>query len=275
MLIPFFQNRHIHYGEELTMDYFSITTSDVEWRAAICLCGMTTCRGSFLHYATQDDLQQVLNQNFGPALRYASLLRACTGKSMCKEDVDVLVRHGVQDVAIGCSPPIWIKKYVVDILRFIEYERKALPCALLRRHGASYSFGAADMEARCIMEQRIQSMVCCISMVNKVLSLQSAQVVAVDGNSGSTDYPLVPCSVSEVVQHVWSKFLAIPQLLSTHMLKEKSLESLKGRVAQVIKDVEQVLGQATPVGFHSLREKGIEIREILLTIEDISCSKAR
>ena len=51
------------------MDYYSITTSDIEWRAAICLCGQSTCRGSFLHYATQDDLQQVLNQNCGPLWR--------------------------------------------------------------------------------------------------------------------------------------------------------------------------------------------------------------
>ena len=57
-------NRHIAFGEELSMDYGAITTSDVEWRAAICLCGMSSCRGSFLHYATQDDLQQVLNQNW-------------------------------------------------------------------------------------------------------------------------------------------------------------------------------------------------------------------
>ena len=41
------------------MDYSALTTSDIEWRAAICLCGSSLCRGSFLHYATQDDLQQV------------------------------------------------------------------------------------------------------------------------------------------------------------------------------------------------------------------------
>jgi hypothetical protein len=72
-VIPFIlfngQSRHIMPGEELTMDYYSITTSDVEWRAAICLCGQNACRGSFLHYATQDDLQQVLNSNCGPLWR--------------------------------------------------------------------------------------------------------------------------------------------------------------------------------------------------------------
>ena len=84
----------MHFGEELTMDYYSITTSDVEWRAAICLCGSAACRGSFLHYATQDDLQQVLNQSCGPLWRYASLLRACSDRPLSKEDSDVLVRHG-------------------------------------------------------------------------------------------------------------------------------------------------------------------------------------
>ena len=51
--------RQVDYGEELTMDYNSITSSDIEWRAAVCLCGHATCRGSFLTFATQDDLQQV------------------------------------------------------------------------------------------------------------------------------------------------------------------------------------------------------------------------
>lgn len=76
------------------MDYYSITTSEVEWRAAICLCGSTECRGSFLHYATQDDLQQVLNQSCGPLWRYASLLRACSERPLSGEDSAVLVRHG-------------------------------------------------------------------------------------------------------------------------------------------------------------------------------------
>jgi hypothetical protein len=88
------QTRHIAFGEELTMDYYSITTSAVEWKAAICLCGSTACRGSFLHYATQHDLQQVLTLNCGPLWRYASLLRACAGIPLSKQDGAVLERHG-------------------------------------------------------------------------------------------------------------------------------------------------------------------------------------
>jgi len=76
------------------MDYYSIMTSAVEWKAAICLCGSTACRGSFLHYATQHDLQQVLTLNCGPLWRYASLLRACAGIPLSKQDRAVLDRHG-------------------------------------------------------------------------------------------------------------------------------------------------------------------------------------
>jgi hypothetical protein len=57
--------RHVHYGEEITHDYHCITNSELEWRAAVCLCSMCECRGSFLHYATEEDLQQILEQNCG------------------------------------------------------------------------------------------------------------------------------------------------------------------------------------------------------------------
>lgn len=200
LVIVLTTNRHVYYGEELTMDYYSITTSDVEWRAAICLCGMTTCRGSFLHFATQDDLQQVLNQNCGPLWRYASLLRACSNRPLQNEDFAVLERHGFRGAALGSVlnnassniPPLdclknhekssqysnlkWILKFAADNLKFVEYERKALPCALMRRKDGTsslYSYSAADLDARTVMEQRIQSMICCFSMIQQVLDKQN------------------------------------------------------------------------------------------------------
>ena len=40
LTIALTSNRYIGYGEELTMDYYSVTSSELEWRAAVCLCGM-------------------------------------------------------------------------------------------------------------------------------------------------------------------------------------------------------------------------------------------
>ena len=44
--------RRIEMGEELTFDYNAVTESLVEYRQAVCLCGYSNCRGSFLHFAT-------------------------------------------------------------------------------------------------------------------------------------------------------------------------------------------------------------------------------
>jgi tetrahydromethanopterin S-methyltransferase subunit F len=45
LTIALTSNRFIAYGEELTMDYYSVTSSEVEWKAAVCLCG-TSARTS-------------------------------------------------------------------------------------------------------------------------------------------------------------------------------------------------------------------------------------
>lgn len=57
--------RHVYCGEEITHDYHCITNSELEWSSSVCLCSMSECRGSFLHYATEEDLQQILEQNCG------------------------------------------------------------------------------------------------------------------------------------------------------------------------------------------------------------------
>jgi hypothetical protein len=203
------------------MDYYSITTSDVEWRAAICLCGTSTCRGSFLHYATQDELQQVLNQNYGPLWRYSSLLRACSDKPVSNEDLVVLQRHGIQNAAFGCDPPKWVLKYAAEILRFIEYERKALPCALIRKSedpASQYSYSNADMDARSVMEQRIQSMICCISMVTRIVSSLNQQKL-------QNLRPLSGHLQSDAINEVYARMKPIPALLTQYLLKPLNLKA--------------------------------------------------
>ena len=196
------------------MDYYSITTSDVEWRAAVCLCGMKSCRGSFLHYATQDELQQILNQNYGPLWRYASLLRACSPIPASDEDKQTLARHGIQKSALGDNPPTWVVKYVAEILRFIEYERKALPCALLRKteEGEHYTYSNADMDARSVMEQRIQSMICCFSMVMRIIRSTEQQEL-------QDVCPLAGYGQLQAIQQVYLRMKVIPSLLQEYLLK--------------------------------------------------------
>ena len=64
--------------------------------------------------------------------RYASLLRACADRPLSEADLGSLDRHGMRSAAIGHTPQLWLQKYAADNLRFVEFERKALPCALMR-----------------------------------------------------------------------------------------------------------------------------------------------
>lgn len=52
--------KDIEFGEELTFDYNSVTESEEEWRSAVCLCGTSFCRGSFLGYSSFKNHELVL-----------------------------------------------------------------------------------------------------------------------------------------------------------------------------------------------------------------------
>ena len=205
-------NRFVYPNEELTMDYSAMTTSDIEWRSAICLCGTHQCRGSFLHYATQDDLQQVLNQNCGPLWRFASLLKSCTPKPLSKSDEEVMDRHGLRATARSDLSKLWMKKYAADNLRFLEFERKALPCSLMRPvngRTSGYTCAQADLDARSVMEQRLQSLVCCFSMLQRVVAQQPPHLQDIT--------PLSVVSASDATCAIWGYLKCIPALIEEHV----------------------------------------------------------
>ena len=216
-------NRFVHPNEELTMDYSAMTTSDIEWRAAICLCGSPHCRGSFLHYATQEDLQQVLNQNCGPLWRFASLLKSCSAKPWSKADEEAMGRHGIRGAALNENSKLWMKKFAADNLRFLEFERKALPCSLMRPvdgKKSGYTFSQADLDARSVMEQRLQSLVCCFSMLQRVVEQQPPELMEMP--------PLSVVGAPEAVATIWSYLRRIPALVDDHVHIKAPENSKKG-----------------------------------------------
>jgi hypothetical protein len=146
--------REMTIGDELTFDYNAVTESLTEYQSAVCLCGHGQCRGAFLHFATADCYQQILNRNSPIAVRLANLIKGCTKKVMSEDDDGILKRHGFQTAAFGAVSvnrrratnwdsignesldsmnivPVWLRTFVADTLRYIEYERRALPIALI------------------------------------------------------------------------------------------------------------------------------------------------
>lgn len=155
----------------------------------------------------------------------------------------------MQSAALGPNPPTWVKKYAVDNLRFVEFERKALPQALMRSKDGSkslYTFSAADMDARSVMEQRLQSMVCCFSMIDQVIAHSVRK-----GDKKGSSAPLVPYFPAEAVSRVWEKLLRIPQLLQEHLLGPaqaavKAVETaIKAAQAAVRRDKEKEYVKST------------------------------
>jgi len=144
--------RELEMGEELTFDYNAVTESLNEYSSAVCLCGCGRCRGSFLHFATADCYQQVLNRNSPIATRFASLVKGSMKQIMSQDDEQVLKNHGFLTAAFGAIGvnrhgdrlvdsldmiPVWLRTYVADTLRYIEYERRALPISLICDHLSS------------------------------------------------------------------------------------------------------------------------------------------
>jgi hypothetical protein len=152
--------RELEMGEELTFDYNAVTESLNEYQSAVCLCGYGKCRGSFLHFATADCYQQVLNRNSPIAARFANLVKGSMKQVMSEDDEKVLKNHGFLTAAFGAisvnrhmvtstghgealldsleNVPVWLRTFVADVLRYIEYERRALPISLICDHLSSF-----------------------------------------------------------------------------------------------------------------------------------------
>ena len=217
----------------------------MEWRAAICLCGMRQCRGSFLHFSTQTELQQVLNRYCSPLYRFASLAKSCTEVGISNEADALFKKYGMLKYAVGENAPEWLRKYAYEILRFVEYERCSLPSALLRGNMKSanplpnYSFANADAEGRCVMESRLQAMVITFSVVRHLLSKQREHDIE-KGDSIATVPPVKRLEMDAAVSAVWTNMKTIPDLLMKHLVgkHKKKTKSSVGKVESVETDME-------------------------------------
>jgi len=170
--------RELEMGEELTFDYSAATDSFNEWHSAVCLCGYGRCRGSFLHLSTADCYQQVLKRNAPIASRFAWLVKGSMKKVMAEDDERVLRSHGFWTAVFGAISvnrrkasgsdrqsdnlndsidyvPIWLRTFVADTLRYIEYERRALPIALICDH-LSTSDGKENLSTELYADEPVE-----------------------------------------------------------------------------------------------------------------------
>merc|ERR1712176_1503201 len=68
--------RDIGEEEEICIDYNCVTDSVDEFKAAICLCGSQSCRGSFLFTTGAESYMQIINRRHRIAHRVSMLFEA-------------------------------------------------------------------------------------------------------------------------------------------------------------------------------------------------------
>ena len=132
LTIAQYATRKIEYGEELCWNYSCVTESEKEYRAAICLCSSTTCKGAFLDFAGSSAFTAVMNRRHNFLDRNAALVRACSNP-VSPEDRVRLATHGVKSAALtmpGSNPPEecpdWLVKWAALVLEYVELEKELL-----------------------------------------------------------------------------------------------------------------------------------------------------
>jgi hypothetical protein len=88
--------RDIQPGEELTLDYHSVTESKNEFEEAICFCGLSCCKGRYVDYVSTDSFEQVLHKKHTVSHRFLMLFESCV-KTRAEVNTAALNSVGIRD----------------------------------------------------------------------------------------------------------------------------------------------------------------------------------
>ena len=219
LTIAQYATRKIEYGEELCWNYSCVTESEKEYRAAICLCSSTTCKGAFLDFAGSSAFTAVMNRRHNFLDRNAALVRACS-EPVSPEDRARLATHGVKSAALtmpGSNPPeecpAWLVKWAALALEYVELEKELLPAALMEKplDGIVYDRGFAEATAAGVVATRVQNLVITLDKIKYVLRQE-----------GQCREPFLrTVGEEEIIEHLWD---------GPHGILRRAVDALAGAV---------------------------------------------
>ena len=221
LTIAQYATRKIEYGEELCWNYSCVTESEKEYRAAICLCSSTTCKGAFLDFAGSSAFTAVMNRRHNFLDRNAALVRACS-EPVSPEDRVRLATHGVKSAALtmpGSNPPEecpdWLVKWAALVLEYVELEKELLPEALMEKplDGIVYDRGFAEATAAGVVATRVQNLVITLDKIKYVLRQE-----------GQCREPFLrTIGEEEIIEHLWD---------GTNGILRRAVDAFAGAVNQ-------------------------------------------
>ncbi len=255
--------KEVKFGEELTIDYSGVTTSETEFCKAVCLCGTSLCRGSFLRFSGAQSLGVVLHR-FGPLMTFQNLLHSTkhASRGLSEADSSLLEIHGFKTSALGDKCPVWLQCFVATQLAYIEFERRKLPIALMCMNsdeldGYSYTHDSADTEARSVMELRVQSLVTVLGVVRNVLGPLS--------NDPMSPPPLALLSDTEAINAVWKDRSSIARNLVRRL--EQIYEKVTSSNSNCMKTVDCAAGNAASVTAMPCESEEGVVQKVTCTVE--------
>ena len=199
-VVAIISERAVQYGEELSFDYNSVTENKEEYPSAVCLCGSSQCRGSFLYFSSSATFQQVISEEHTILYRTAMILQC--GKPCDTDDNRHLSDFGFKESALftflkvgsgsatastslsssfralsgvdfGVPMPSWTWKFAALVLRFVVLERQLLPAKLMEPFGSSsegnYSTESAAVDADGVAANRVQNLAITLDKIRRVL----------------------------------------------------------------------------------------------------------
>ena len=128
------------------------------------------------------------------------------------------------------------------------------------------------MDARCVLEQRLQSLVCCCSLVSRFLSRQPEKLRAAQ--------PLRMLSAVDTIPLVWGALKPIPRLLQKHLVNALPAVQVEGgarsRAEAATSALKDVFAEVNvPATTSLLKEKIRVARDVLVAIKDLEIPTAR
>ena len=113
--------KDVKFGEELCFNYCSLTESEKEFEAAVCLCGTEVCLGRFLQLASDKKHLAIMKQYHTFVDRNYILYKAVTNPQITIEDEKRLNEFGLK-YSVMREVPDWLKKWASLICEYILFE---------------------------------------------------------------------------------------------------------------------------------------------------------
>jgi len=160
--------KRLEYGEELTFDYNSLTEKEEEFQDAVCLCGTTNCRGTYLYFRGSNCFQHIITRDHN-FLRRTAIIVNSVRHEVTQVDLEILRRNSIKESLLK-GLPAWCEKWAASILEFVEHERRILPQELIHQDG--FLEADAIVESGGVESSRIQNLALTLNKMRYFLRMQ-------------------------------------------------------------------------------------------------------